>query len=904
MILSFPKCAKLRRLEGVTERFREREPSAAIPSEGGLGRRFAGVGTACSRTWTKPSRLFSSTSKLYNQNSAMATTSSVYSPGRTPWRRVGAVLVIAVLLALAGVCISLYSMVHSALPRLDGTQAVSGLTAPVTVTRDARGIPTIDAANLDDLFFAQGYVTAEDRLFQMDGMRRYAAGELSEVVGEGQLEHDRQQRILGLRPAARKTIEIIPAEDRAHFEAYARGVNAFLESNMDRLPVEFRLLRYAPRPWSIEDSALIGAYMVEDLSTSPRHALTREKILARLGPELTADLYVNSSWRDRPPTVSRPTLEQPQDDLDDDSPANSSVAVLRTSSHLFAFLPRPTVPGHLLLDFFAQSSGFFDDPPLVLGSNDWVVSGAHTVTGKPLLSNDMHLGHQMPNLWFAAHLRCGDFDVAGVTLPGYPYVIVGHNRRIAWGFTNIGPTVEDVYIENFNSDGQYQTPDGWKSPEHRREIIHVKDKPDVVVDVSLTRHGPIVTDLVPGETRKLALRWTLYDGVRNPFFAVDSARNWDDFERGFSEFDAPAQNVVYADVDGNIGYHATGKIPIRASGDGSLPEDGSNDAHEWTSYIPFDKLPTVLNPPSGIIATANSRITPNGYPYSISVEWEAPWRTSRIYRVLEAGKKFSAADMLALQTDIYSEPDRYFAERFVYAVDHAKSPSVRAKTASDILRQWDGRMKMDSAAPTIAVRSRDELVRLLLEPKLGPVPKDPAQAKSTLNWKSYSWMMESIWLDNLVQHQPKAWLPDSYTNYDELLAAAVDAAVNLPAAPKELDSWTWGRVNPIEIQNPVLGEIPILRRWTGTGLHEQSGSGYTVKAVSKTHGPSERITVDLLNLDQSTLNLVTGESGNFGSHFYLDQWDAWYTNSTFPWPFAAQSVRQSRSHEIRFEPLK
>jgi penicillin amidase len=549
-----------------------------------------------------------------------------------------------------------------------------------------------------------------------------------------------------------------------------------------------------------------------------------------------------------------------------------------------------------------QSAAFFDDPPLALGSNNWVVSGAHTVTGKPLLSNDMHLGYQMPNLWFAAHLRCGKFDVAGVTLPGYPYVIVGHNQRIAWGFTNLGPTVEDVYIETFNPAGEYLTPDGWKQPEQRREIIHVKAKPDVVMDVVLTRHGPIVTDLVPGETRKLALRWTLYDGIRNPFFAADSAQNWNEFLHAFSQLDAPGQNLVYADVDGNIGYHATGKIAIRASGDGSLPESGSDNAHEWIGYVPFEKLPSIFNPPSGIIATANSRISPNNYPYFLSAEWEAPWRTARIYRVLESGKKFSAADMLALQTDIYSGSDRFFAERFVYAVDHAKNPPARTKSAADILRQWDGRMTADSAAPTIALRSREELIRLLLEPKLGAAPKDPVQAKSTLNWRTYSWMMETVWLANVIEHQPKRWLPDAYANYDELLAAAVESAVTGSDAPKDLNSWKWGPVNETEIQNPVLGQIPVLQHWTGPGLQEQSGGVYAVKAVAKTHGPSERITVNLANLDESSLNLVTGEAGNFLSLYYMDQWEAWYTNFTFPWPFSPEAVQKTKAHELTMEP--
>jgi penicillin amidase len=431
-------------------------------------------------------------------------------------------------------------------------------------------------------------------------------------------------------------------------------------------------------------------------------------------------------------------------------------------------------------------------------------------------------------------------------------------------------------------------------------VIHVRGKPDIVLDVRVTRHGPIVSQLIPGESRQIALRWTLYDGIHNPFLEVDSAQNWDQFRRAFSAFDAPAQNVVYADVDGNIGYQATGKIPIRASGDGSLPENGSDDAHEWTGYVPFDKLPSICNPSSGILATANSRITPDGYGYSLSTEWEGPWRAARLYRVLESGRKFSTGDMLSLQTDIYSEPDRYFAEHFVYAVDHAKSPSARAKQSADILRQWDGRMTADSAAPTISSRARAQLARLLLEPKLGPVPKEAEQSDSTLNWTSYRWMMQSVWLENVVLHQPKRWLPDAYANYDELLTAAVEVA--LRDAPENLGSWRWGSVNAVEIQNPVLGRIPFLARWTGPGIQPQSGSGFTVKAVTRTHGPSERFTADMADLDQSTLNLVTGQSGNFLSPYYMDQWKNWYEGSTFALPFSKSAVEKAKAHRLILEP--
>jgi penicillin G amidase len=822
----------------------------------------------------------------------VTTTTSVSAPHRRfGMGRAFAFLLIAVLVAALGALGWFYSMARAALPQLDGSLKIAGISAQVTVIRDEHGVPAIHATSFDDLFFAQGYVTAQDRLWQMDIMRRFAAGEISEVLGDEFIEHDREQRILGISVAARKAIEVSSVQNRAHFEAYARGVNAYIESHRDGLPIEFRILRYSPRPWVPEDSALIAAQMVKDLNHYPyRDALDREKILAKAGPELTADLYVNSSWHDRPPTVMRPGVDPKlKQDIDDEdsprSPIGNSVAGMGT--------------GFQKLVNEVES---FSDARIVVGSNNWVVSGAHTISGKPLLSNDMHLGHQMPNLWYEAHLRCdqgcGNFDAAGVTLPGMPYVIVGHNQRIAWGFTNVGPTAEDVYIETFNPAGEYLTPKGWQAAEHRNEVIQVKGKANVVVDVALTRHGPIITDLVPGETRKLALRWTLYEGTHNPFFEVDSAQNWEQFRRAFSGFDAPGQNVVFADVDGNIGYQATGKIPIRASGDGSLPENGSDDAHEWTGYIPFDKLPSVFNPPSGIIATANGRITPDGYPYSISTGWEAPWRSARIYRVLESGKKFSPADMLALQTDIYSDADRFFAERFVYSVDHAKKAPPRAQQAAEILRGWDGRMTADSAAPTIAYRSRSELTRLLLEPKLGAAPGDAKQVAAVLSWKSYSWGMQSVWLENVIHHQPQRWLPEAYGNYDELLAAAVEAAVSGPDASQDLAMWKWGAFRPVEIQHPILGRVPWLQRWTGPGVQPQSGSGFTVKAVSRSHGPSERLTVDLSDLDQTTLNLVTGEAGNFLSPYYMDQWKAWYEGSTFKLPYSEKAVAASKRHEL------
>src|SRR5579859_5543285 len=680
------------------------------------------------------------------------------------------------LLLFVALTAGFYLFATATLPQVDGAITTAGLGAPVEVVRDAQGVPHIRAQNLPDLLFAQGYVTAQDRLWQMDMTRRYARGELAEILGPGLVEHDRAQRILSLRQQAQRAASQLDDHDKALFEAYARGVNAFIESHKNKLPVEFRLMGYSPKPWRVEDSFVVGAQMAQNLSHEQfANKLLREKLTAILGAQKAADLYINTSWRDRPPgetamkqePPARPDPDGEEDSGDDTNVAGVLLKKFRVSS--FKFQDKSTQHSALSIqpkqvhhpstslrtgyDTEAQRKNLFvaDDDPLVPGSNNWVVSGAHTVSGKPLLSNDMHLHHQIPNVWYEAQLTAGTFDVAGVTLPGFPFVIVGHNQRIAWGFTNLNPDVEDVFIENFNDRGEYQTAAGWKHPEHRREVIHVKGGPDVAFDVLLTRHGPIVTELMPGETRNIALQWTLYTvGLGTPFRALDQAQNWNEFRNALRNFTIPGQNAVYADVDGHIGYQSTGEVPLRRSGNGALPVSGADDAHEWTGYIPYDQMPSVYDPPGGILATANGRITAARYPYSISTQWGAPYRTQRIYRVLESGNKFSSADMLALQTDIYSDFDKFCSEQFVAALDHSQNAPARAKEAAEIMRSWDGRLTANSAAATITVKSENELQKLLLGSY----------------WHEYVWPSSAVAWENLLTRRPKYWLPRGFNNYD------------------------------------------------------------------------------------------------------------------------------------------
>jgi penicillin amidase len=781
---------------------------------------------------------------------------------------------------------------RASLPQLDGNIAVSGLTAPVSVVRDIHGVPHLTAVSLNDLFLAQGYVTAQDRLWQMDMTRRFAGGELAEILPAATapapapsrstsaprtraswVDIDKQQRIMRLRAVAERVTAQLPARDRDIFEAYARGVNTYIEQHRDNLPVEFRILGYSPRPWTAADSVLVGISMSQLLNPQFEPEYWRERISKLLSPELLADLYPSSSWRDRPPGS-----------LTNDGAAGTSAqpGTLEKS--------KTPIHGKKAASNATAPVAFDDCQSCVPGSNNWVVSGAHTVTGKPLLSNDMHLPHRVPAVWYEVQLHSGDFNVEGFSLPGMPMITVGHNQRIAWGYTNLNPDVQDLFVENFNDAGEYQTPTGWQKPESYHEVIHVRGGPDVGMDVVVTRHGPIVTSLLPGETRAIALGWLIYDtrSIGIPLFNLNSAQNWEQFRKALSTFATPSQNVVYGDVEGNIGYQAMGFVPLRASGDGTLPVSGADGKHDWTGYLPFEKLPSVYNPPSGIIASANAKIAPQGYPYQLATQWYPPYRTERIYQVLESGKKFAPADMLALQTDVSSTYDRFMAEHFVYAVDHSAKAGKRAHDAAEIMRGFDGEMRADSAAPTIAVSARRALWQLLLEPKLGP------------DWVRYEWSESAVALETIVKDQPARWLPPGYDNFNDLLTAAVEQAVK--DGPSDLKSWQYGEAFPLVINHPIFSILPIIRNAAGPGRVPQSGGSFTVKQVGRTFGPSERMTVDFSNLDASTFNIVLGESGQVYSHYYMDHWRAWYANTTFTLAYSDAAIQGTKAHELRLEP--
>ena len=833
-------------------------------------------------------------------------------------QRIGLLVLLGLVVAAAAGYLAarswLRAAVENSLPQIDGSLHLAGLRAHVTVLRDQHGVPHLRAASIDDLVMAQGYITAQDRLWQMETLRRHAAGTLAEVLGKDLIPHDRTQRTLQLRAAADRAIAVLPPDQLHWLELYAQGVNASMDDQRKHLPVEFRLLGFTPEPWVPRDSLLVGLAMFQDLTNAYPVKLGREAIAAKLGPELTADLYPVGSWRDHP--VVQPTVDLTQPPADfEEIPLDESQTRLRTPA-----LPQIVSPAHTQALLNAQavlapfSSASCDG--CAAGSNDWVVSGTRTATGKPLLSNDMHLSHGVPGIWYEADLKvAGELHVAGVSLPGTPFVIVGHNDHVAWGFTNLGADVQDLTIEHLRGTGtstEFEGADGtWQPLVHQSELIRVHNGRNLTLDVIATRHGglttPIISGLYPGEKRPISLRWTIYDpaNVTSPFFAINSAADGAALVQAFSLFGGPSQNMVYADDQGHIGYHAVGRIPLRGdpakpSPPPAVPADASASAYAWSTaapYIPFAQMPHVEDPPGGVLATANARVVPDDYPYPITLDWATPYRNERIWKVLAAKQRLTPADMLALQTDVYSDLDRVVAQRLAYAIDHASLPANRQKRlhqAADLMRNWSGSVDADAAAPAIVDAARAALWPMLLEPRLGDTAK------------VYSWGEKAYAEEQLIVHTPARWLPPGYKGWDELLADAVEKGLEGDKAPSDLGKWRFGQAFPVDIEHPVLASSPIVQRLlgmrVGTGPQPQSGDTSTVKQVGKAFGPSERFTADLADLDHSTLNVVLGQSGNPASPWFMDQFQAWYKGTTFDFPYSDAAVQAAATHTLTLTP--
>jgi penicillin amidase len=792
-------------------------------------------------------------------------------------------VLIVLLLTVVGSGVWLCWRTRASLPVLDGAISVRGLLAPVEVLRDARGVPHIRAQSIADALFAQGYVTAQDRLWQMDLSRRKAEGELSEVFGDRTLRLDIESRTLGFPQVARRALDDLSPDDHQYLESYTRGVNAFIESHRDRLPLEFLMIRYQPQPWHEVDSVAVALNLAMDLNQSWETDLMRERIAAKLGKDLFSDAFPDHSDLDVP--------------VADVQPRASAGARTRSAELLTNAFDSGDGRWSIADSRLFQSEIVNHQPSMAgVGSNNWVVNGSHTKSGKPLLANDPHITHSIPSVWYMIHLKAPGLNVTGVSLPGLPFALLGHNEHIAWGMTNTGPDVQDLYIESFNfrDPKKYLHNGQWVDAEARDETIKVRGQRDYHFTVMVTRHGPVISH---DGGRDLALQWTLLSphAVRLPFRRINQASNWMEFTAALRDFNVPMQNSVYADAEGNIGYYAAGLVPIRKQGNGAVPVPGSTDDYDWTGFVPFEDLPHSFNPSGGMIATANGRIVPDNYPYFITAKWEAPFRTARIFQLLREGGRLTPSEMLRIQSDILSREDMWLAKQLLAAAEKQPPSSPDAQFALGVLHGWDGEAHADSTATLVLEVTRRALLARILQSKLGD------------DLSGYRWPMSTIFLQNVLAQNLTRWLPPGDTDFNMTLMKSLDEGIRkIPSLVHSQNhaAWKWGDTIPLTFRHPLSGGLPFLGRWLDVGPYPQAGTGTTVKQTSPYLGPSMCMVVDFSDLDQSLQNITLGESGQFSSPYYRDQFSAWYEGRSFPMLFSDTAVRKGAAHKLVLEPKR
>jgi penicillin amidase len=808
--------------------------------------------------------------------------------------------VVGIVVVIAGAAI--WWLVYRPLPQLDGSAVLPGLQKEVTVERDGWGVPHIRAGSVEDLAEAQGYVMAQDRLWQMDLLRRVARGQLSEILGKSTLAIDKDFRTMEFGRAADRELGLMDKDSRDIMEAFARGVNRFIEQHGKHLPLEFSLLNYKPQPWQPTDSLTISAYMYRTLTNTWENELDRATVEARVGPERAKELFSPEAAMDHfvigDPNVpndgsQRTRVQSDPDDDDEDSEPNSVLKARFDSGDNADRAARfPDLTSALAADVRNSLREIQQEIRQSLGSNNWVVNGEHTATGKPLLANDTHLELMLPPIWYQVHVTAPGWNVKGFTLPGAPLVIIGHNDRIAWGFTNNGADVQDLYIETFNpaAPDEYRVRGAWTKAQVYDETIRVKGATVEHLKVTVTRHGPVVRRY--GD-KAYALRWTATEpgGLANTYNWTGKARNWEEFRNVMKRVWGPAQNAVYADVNGNIGYIVAARVPIRKKGHGEIPVPGDTDDYEWTGYIPFEQLPQSLNPDSGLIVTANARVVGPSYKPYLTDHWEEPYRTARIYELLRDKSGLRPEDMLKVQADTYSYPHAFLADQLSAAAKTSQPKDDRAKKLVEGLRDWNGIADADSPEVSFLEETRRATIELLLEPYL---------SKET---GLYSWRRTTL-LQKILTERPAKWLPVGYKTYDELLAAAADRAVARLAAlsnKSRVDDWAWKQFDALDMVHP-LGRTGLLKTFLSITDRPQSGTAYSPRAATKHHGPAMRFVANLGNWDESIMLIPGGQSGQPGSQHYTDQFPYWYEGRPIYQPFSDAAETILRKHMLTLKP--
>lgn len=777
-------------------------------------------------------------------------------------------LIFAGLLALAAALLRL--AYRHPLPRRQGRLSLPGLREPVTLYRDDHGYLKIEATSLHDAVFAQGFGHAQDRLWQMELNRRVGSGRLSEIFGERAVAADLFVRRLGLRRAAQSDLEHLDPLERELLEAYAAGVQAARQAMGWRLPIEFRLLGFSPEPWTVLDSLTWIQVMSMDLCGNWEQELLRARILQRLGPRAAAFLHADLRGQSAP------------------------VPSEAEATDLF----------EQLRELYQEARGFLPNSGLPGGSNAWVVSGHRSASGKPLLANDPHLVGRVPGIWYEVHLQAPGLDVQGASFPGLPFVVIGHNRQVAWGITNSYADTQDLYLERFHPDASHlvETEQGYQPVTVFEEVIAVKDRAPVVEQVELTRHGPI---LVRSDWGALALRWVNYEPSHPvaTLLAMNQAQSAGAFKEALRTWQAPSSNFVFADVSGQIGYLMAGRIPRRRRGTGLVPVPGWSGEWEWEGTIPFEELPQSDNPPCGYIVTANNAVVKGGYPYHLSWDWLSPARADRIEQLLQSRPQHTVADFATMQCDVDCSTGR----RLVAALQGLAPQGKAESKVLEVLRAWDGDGGANSAGMAVYQVLLLTTQRALLEPLLGPslcadllgASQNPLSVMAGHAGRSTAWFLE------LLEHPERFAELEHPQPLEEVLQRGLGEATRLLETRLGPDPtrWRWGRLHRLVFQHG-LGSHRWLGLWLNSPVIESGGDSDTImqtaviphQPFTPAWCPSWRQVVDLAEPERAATVLPTGQSGHPASSNYMDQLALWRDGRLRPHP-------TDYRYRLRLEPL-
>ncbi|NJC98608.1 MAG: penicillin acylase family protein, partial [Anaerolineae bacterium] len=813
-------------------------------------------------------------------------------------------------------------------PQIDGEIQLEGLDGSVDIYRDAMGIPHIYAATQHDLFFAQGYVHAQDRFWQMDTWRHIGSGTLSEMFGSGQVETDTFLRTLGWRQTAEAEYAQLDATSKAILDAYVAGVNAYLKDHdTTALSLEYAILGllspdYEIKPWTPINSLTWGKAMAWDLRGNMGEEIERAVLLKTLTPKQVAELFP-AYPEDHPVIVNKigggTSANMPVYASAFDIPAETLVALQHNAS---------------LLD---RALGPAGDG---IGSNSWAVSGSRTTTGMPLLANDPHLGIQMPSIWYQVHLECKPvsdacpFNVAGFTFAGVPGVVIGHNDHVAWGFTNVGPDVMDLYIEKVNPDNpdQYEVNGQWVNFETRTETIDVVGGDPVEITIRSTRHGPVISEVygplknegdpkdkefIPFKDRAgielpeqyvIALKWTALT-PSTPFQAIwgfNQAQNWEEFREAARGFHVPAQNLLYADVDGNIGYQMPGDIPIRANGDGTIPVPGWTDEYEWTGFIPFEEQPYTLNPAEGYIVTANNQVPPRDYPYLITHDWDYGFRAQRIVDMIEnAPGKIDIAYIQKMQGDSFDANAPIFVPMMLASLEENAATPNQA-IALDMLAKWDYQDRVDSGGAAVF----NAFWRAFLQNTFNDdLPEERYYADGGSRWNELMRHLDagSAWWDDRSTTDVIETRDDIIVKSFEQGVAELDKLLG-----KDPLQWRWGDLHAATFRNGTLGEsgIGLIESLFNRGPYPTGGgeaivnaTGWSVKDGYETNWlPSMRMIVDLGDLNNSVTVHTTGQSGHAYHPHYDDMAPMWANVEYYSMLWSEQAIMNNAEGHLILNP--